>query len=150
MEDDFYDDISSELIDEIVVSRCQECGSRNMSTDGVCLSCSLQRSSGVGRPLKIERRISSRQERSEKIIMFLGIVLILLGGPGIVSMSYLHDWLRIPAPDPAYDAYETFGSVNSFVAVLGLAITAIGIFFLVVSLVIGKGAEIAQLNEALR
>lgn len=150
MDSDFVDEIASELIDDVDVLRCERCGSMGISPDGVCLSCSSSQSSRKRRPLKIERRVARLQEKNEKIAMYVGLVLIILGGPGIVSMSYLHDWLQIPAPDPTYDTYEAFGPVNTFVVMLGLIVTIFGIFFLVVSLMINKGTDRTQITEVTR
>lgn len=72
--------------------------------------------------------------RKEKILFYLGVILILLGGPGVALGSWMHDWFRIPFPGPEFDAYEVFGEVNRFVAVLGLIILIIGIVFLIFSL----------------
>ncbi len=111
--------------------------------------CSTENRSWTQRHLKKEGMVGSRsQERGEKFTMYFGLVLIALGGPGIVAASYLHDWLSIPAPGPAFNTYESFGPVNTFVAMLGLAITVIGILFLVVSLKISKKMDRAQLPES--
>lgn len=149
MKEDFFDESSSDLEDDIAISRCENCGSRNVSPDGVCLLCSTEHGFRTKRQSKKERIVGSRsQERREKLTMYFGVVLIVLGGPGIVAASYLHDWLRIPAPGPAFDTYESFGPVNSIVAILGLTITVIGILFLVVSFMIAKRIDRAQLRES--
>jgi hypothetical protein len=72
--------------------------------------------------------------KREKILFYLGVILILIGGPGVAMGSWLHDWLRIPFPGPEYNAYDVFGPVNRFVAMLGLIMLIIGIVFLILSL----------------
>lgn len=72
--------------------------------------------------------------RREKILFYLGVILILVGGPGVALGSWMHDWLRIPFPGPEYAAYDVFGPINRFVAVLGLIVLIIGIVFLILSL----------------
>lgn len=72
--------------------------------------------------------------RREKVLFYLGLILILVGGPGIALGSWLHDWLRIPFPSAEYSAFDVFGPVNRFVAVLGLVVMIIGIVFLILSL----------------
>lgn len=78
--------------------------------------------------------IVEKAGRKEKILFYLGMILILLGGPGVALGSWLHDWFRIPLPGPEYDSYNVFGPVNVFVATLGLIILIIGIVFLIFSL----------------
>ncbi len=148
MEEDFFDELSSDQEDDMAAYSCKNCGSSYVSPNGVCMLCSTENRSWIHRHPKKEGIVSSRsQERREKLTMYFGLVLIVLGGPGIVAASYLHDWLSIPAPSPAFNTYEAFGPVNSFVAILGLAITVIGIFSLVVSLMISKKMDRAQLPE---
>ncbi len=72
--------------------------------------------------------------RREKLLFYLGVILILVGGPGVALGSWLHDWFRIPFPGPEYSSYDVFGPVNRFVAVLGLVVLIIGIIFLILSL----------------
>ena len=72
--------------------------------------------------------------RREKLLFYLGGILILVGGPGVAMGSWVHDWFRIPFPGPEYHAYDVFGPVNRLVAMLGLIILIIGIVFLILSL----------------
>jgi len=72
--------------------------------------------------------------RREKLLFYLGMILILVGGPGVALGSWLHDWFRIPFPGPEYSSYDVFGPINRFVAVLGLVVLIIGIIFLILSL----------------
>ncbi len=69
--------------------------------------------------------------RRERILFYLGIILILIGGPGIALGSWLHDWLRIPVGG---DAFDVFGQVNRFVAAVGLVVLIVGIILLILSL----------------
>lgn len=68
----------------------------------------------------------------EKLLFYMGILLILLGGPAIALGSWLHDVLRIPFGE--YTAFEVFGPVNRLVSALGLIVLIVGIVFLVLSL----------------
>jgi len=72
--------------------------------------------------------------RKEKVLFYLGLILILVGGPGVSLGSWMHDWFKIPIPGPEYDSYNVFGPVNVLVATLGLIILIIGIVFLIISL----------------
>lgn len=68
----------------------------------------------------------------EKLLFYMGILLILLGGPAIALGSWLHDILRIPFGE--YAAFDVFGPVNRLVSALGLIVLIVGIVFLVLSL----------------
>ncbi|MCK4443547.1 MAG: hypothetical protein KAW09_03320 [Thermoplasmata archaeon] len=72
--------------------------------------------------------------RKEKILFYLGVILILVGGPGVALGSWMHDWFRIPFPSSEYDAFDVFGPINRIVALVGLVILIIGIVFLILSL----------------
>jgi hypothetical protein len=69
--------------------------------------------------------------RREKILFYLSIMLILLGGPGIALGSWLHDILRIPILGDTYDA---FGWMNKLFASAGLLVLIVGIILLILSL----------------
>jgi len=75
----------------------------------------------------------------EKFLFYTGIVLILLGGPGVALGSWLHDVLRIPYAN--YNAFDVFGPVNRLVAALGLIILIVGIVFLILSLRLSRPVE---------
>ncbi|MFQ6061352.1 MAG: hypothetical protein ACE5KV_08715 [Thermoplasmata archaeon] len=136
---DIEDNSSLSLVDDFPSERCEKCGSRVISTDGVCLFCDSTKHPPKKRSVKRIKSEASQPERLEKITMYLGMILIAAGGPGIALLSYLHDWFRLPFPSPEYDAYEAFGQVNFLVAVVGLIVLTVGIFLLVVSLKAGKG-----------
>lgn len=69
--------------------------------------------------------------RREKILFYISIVMILLGGPGMALGSWLHDVLKIPIGG---EAYEAFGWVNKLFASAGLLILIVGILLLILSL----------------
>jgi|GEM_PF-5411617 len=75
----------------------------------------------------------------EKLLFYMGILLILLGGPAIALGSWLHDILRIPFGE--YTAFDVFGPVNRLVSALGLIVLIVGIVFLVLSLRLSRPAE---------
>lgn len=68
----------------------------------------------------------------EKFLFYTGILLILLGGPGIALGSWLHDVLRISVMN--YNAFDAFGSVNRLVVAVGLIVMVVGVVFFILSL----------------
>src|SRR5512136_302969 len=75
----------------------------------------------------------------EKLLFYAGIVLILLGGPGIALGSWLHDVLRISVLN--YNAFDVFGPVNRLVLALGLIVMIVGVVFLILSLRLTRPSE---------
>lgn len=74
----------------------------------------------------------SRSGLREKLLFYVGIVLILLGGPGIALGSWLHDVLRVSILN--YDAFDVFGPMNRLVLAVGLITMIVGVVFLILSL----------------
>lgn len=66
-----------------------------------------------------------------KLLFYAGVILVLVGGPGIALGSWLHDILRIPFGGSAYDV---FGPVNRVVSAAGLIVLVVGIVLLIVAL----------------
>ena len=75
----------------------------------------------------------------EKFLFYTGILLILLGGPGIALGSWLHDAFRISVLN--YNAFDAFGSVNRMVVAVGLIVMIVGIVFFILSLRLSRPAE---------
>lgn len=75
----------------------------------------------------------------EKFLFYAGIVLILLGGPGIALGSWLHDVLRISVMN--YDSFDVFGAVNRLVVAVGLIVMIVGIVFFILSLRLSRPSE---------
>lgn len=78
----------------------------------------------------------------EKFLFYTGILLILLGGPGIALGSWLHDALRISVLN--YNAFDAFGSVNRMVVAVGLIVMIVGIVFFILSLRLSRPNEPEQ------
>ncbi len=76
---------------------------------------------------------AEKARRGNRRLFIIGVLLVLIGGPGISFGSYLHDLLKIPFPS-GYDAWETFGWVNKTVATVGIVILVIGIVLLILSI----------------
>ena len=75
----------------------------------------------------------------EKLLFYAGIVLILLGGPGIALGSWLHDVLRISVMN--YNAFDVFGGVNRLVMAAGLIVVIVGVVLFILSLRFSRPAE---------
>ena len=108
------------------LAECSSCGAKVRADAMECPQCgeifSEDLLKGVSEGEKAGRR--------EKMIFYLGIVLILAGGPGIALGSLLHDTLQIPVIGSAYDE---FGWVNRIVAAVGLVILIVGVVFMILS-----------------
>src|SRR2546426_3832700 len=81
----------------------------------------------------------------EKFLFYIGIFLILLGGPGIALGSWLHDEMRIGVGE--FQAFDVFGPWNRLVAAVGLIVLIVRVVVLILSLPFsrppgfGKGRE---------
>jgi hypothetical protein len=84
----------------------------------------------------------------EKLLFYMGIFLILLGGPGIALGSWLHDTLRIGIGE--YQAFDVFGPWNRLVAAVGLIVLIVGIVFLILSLRLSRPSEVEKELDTLR
>jgi len=76
----------------------------------------------------VARRVNLRRDR---FFFFTGLVLLLVGGPGLVAGTYAHDSLRLPLMGNAYDA---FGWVNQTALWIGIIVFVVGFVFLLLSL----------------
>jgi hypothetical protein len=75
--------------------------------------------------------IDSARLRRDRILFYSGLVLLLLGLPGLILSSWAHDIARMPLVGEAYDAW---GWINQTFALLGLFLAVFGGIFLAVSL----------------
>jgi hypothetical protein len=74
---------------------------------------------------------AEKGSRLERILFYLGLGLVMVGGPGIAMGSWLHDVLSIPIGG---DAFSVFGPLNRFVAIIGLVVLIVGIVVLIISI----------------
>lgn len=74
----------------------------------------------------------SKEEKSSRWLFWSGIILVIVGGPGIALGSWLHDILQVPIAD--YDNFDSFGWANKLVSSVGIVILVIGIILLILSL----------------
>ncbi len=85
--------------------------------------------------------------RRDRLLFFLGLVLLLAGGPGLVAGSVAHDALRVPVIGNAYDA---FGWVNQTALGVGVVLLIVGVMFLFLSLRGGVVSEAEAREIGLR
>ena len=104
--------------------QCPMCGSAVPPEAVECPSCS--------EPLSPEAfEVRGQMSKKSKLLFYSGVLLVLIGGPGVALGSWLHDILKIPIG--TYDSWE-WGWVNSLVAAVGIVILVIGIILLILSL----------------
>ena len=81
--------------------------------------------------------------KRDRFLFYVGLVLFLVGGPGLVVGTFAHDSLRVPVGGGAYDA---FGWVNQTALGIGIVLLLVGIMFLFLALRGGIVSE-AQARE---
>jgi len=69
--------------------------------------------------------------KRDRFLFYIGLILFLLGGPGLAVGTYAHDVMRVPVGGNAFDA---FGWVNQTVLGVGVVALLIGIVFLILGL----------------
>jgi hypothetical protein len=102
------------------------CGSNVPDDAEECPKC--------GEPFTAEALASTTEkaERGSKGLFIAGVILCLLGGPGVALGSYIHDVLGISIA--GYDNFESFGWANQLVSTVGIIILVVGIILLILSL----------------
>lgn len=109
------------------VAECPSCGAEVPLDAKECPSCGEIFSEDLLQTAEEEPKPS----KLEKVMFYGGVVLVLLGGPGIALGSWLHDVLHIPIIGTAY---ATFGPLNRLFAAAGLLVLLAGIILLILSL----------------
>ena len=107
-------------------SSCPRCGEPVPANAIECPNCEEPFS-----PEAFETR-ASKEEKGSKRLFWLGVILVLVGGPGIALGSWLHDVLYISIAN--YDNFESFGWANRLVSAVGIIILVVGIIMLILSL----------------
>ena len=127
-------------------TECSRCGELFEGFPGIDDPAASQRSEPE--PSLDESQESGRAGFREKLLFYMGIFLILLGGPGIALGSWLHDTLRIGVGE--YQAFDVFGPWNRLVAAVGLIVLIVGIVFLILSLRLSRPSEVEKELDTLR
>ena len=107
-------------------SSCPMCGESVPANAIECPNCEEPFS-----PEAFENKASD-EEKGSKRLFWLGLILVLVGGPGIALGSWLHDLLNISIAN--YDNFASFGWANRLVSSVGIIILVVGIILLILSL----------------
>ena len=118
---------------------CPMCGTAVLADAIECPSCGEPFS-----PEAFELKEASENKKS-RVLFYSGVILVLVGGPGVAFGSWLHDWLQIPIAN--YDNFDSFGWANKLVATVGIIILVIGIILLILSLPRIKSEETIKDEE---
>lgn len=108
------------------LAECSSCGAKIPADAKECPQCGEV----FSEELLEEAGKGTKSGRRERLMFYLGIILVLAGGPGLAFGSLLHDSLRIPVVGNAFDQ---FGWVNRIFAAVGLVLLIVGIVFLILS-----------------
>lgn len=119
---------------------CPMCGAAVPDDAIECQNCGEPFSPEAFEPRETE------EEKKSKWLFYIGIILVLVGGPGVAFGSYLHDLLQVPIAD--YDNFDSFGWANQLVAVVGIVILVIGIILLILSLPSMKSQKVQRDEES--
>ena len=85
--------------------------------------------------------------RRQKLLLYLGLFLMLAGGPGIAIFSWLHDVLHISVMN--YDSFTVFGPMNRLVVAVGITVTIVGISLFILALRFARPtAEELEIRES--
>ena len=78
-----------------------------------------------------KKRITEASLLRDRIVFYISLVLIVLGGLYFALGSYLHDLLRVPIVGTAF---TVFGPVNVLYALVGAAILFLGLVLFAASI----------------
>lgn len=105
---------------------CPMCGTTVPEGEDECPKC--------GEPFTPEALNAAvkKEMKGSKWLFLTGLILVLIGGPGVALGSWLHDLLRVTVA--GYDNFDSFGWANRLVSVVGIIILVVGIILLILSL----------------
>ena len=85
--------------------------------------------------------------RRDRTLFYVGLILLLLGGPGLLLGTFAHDILRVPVLG---SQFEGFGWLNLIALTVGIALAAIGAALLALGLRGGvlSEPEVAELSKS--
>ena len=109
-----------------VVTACPMCGAKVPEGAAECPNCEEPFT-----PEAFEATLE-KEEKGSKWMFWTGLILVIIGGPGVALGSWLHDLLNISIAN--YDNFDSFGWANRLVASVGMIILVVGIIMLILSL----------------
>ncbi len=107
--------------DVTTMGKCPVCGAEIPLDATVCPEC--------GEEFDMEEE--STRERN-RLLIIGGVIVALIGGPGLALGSYIHDVMQIDIA--GYDNFYSFGWMNRFVATAGIIITIVGLLMVIIGL----------------
>jgi len=108
------------------LAECSSCGAKIPTDAKECPQCGE-----IFSPELLQEAMeASSSRRRERLVFYLGLLFVILGGPGMALGSLLHDVMRVPVLGSAYD---DFGWLNRTFAAIGLVILIVGVVFLMLS-----------------
>jgi hypothetical protein len=91
-------------------------------------------------PLQMSRR-------RQRLLLYVGLFLMLVGGPGIAIFSWLLDVLHISVMN--YDSFTVFGPMNRLVVAIGIIVAIVGIALFILALRFARPtAEELEIRES--
>jgi hypothetical protein len=78
-----------------------------------------------------EARVSKASLLRDRILFYVSLALMTVGGLGFALGSYLHDLLRVPIVG---EAYYVFGPINVLYALVGAVLLFVGLALFYISL----------------
>lgn len=127
--------------EEEIEASCPFCSARIPSDAEKCPLCSFDFETDVvdeftkklqlPKPKKPKPVDKLKNLRRDKILFYIGMILIMIGGYWLAFGSWFHDIFRVPIIG---DSYDVFGWINVYFAVAGFIVLFIGLAFLLLSL----------------
>ena len=120
-------EISNSEQGETETVSCPTCGESIPASADECPKC--------GEALAVEKAEETKPEKAPKkrnLLLWVGILLVFLGGPGIAVGSWLHDFLKIPIG--TYNNFDSFGWVNRLVSAVGTIVLLVGLLVLAIAI----------------
>ena len=121
-------EISAKDVSGEASEKCPTCGKDTPPGAKECPSCGEAIS-----PETAEAVEEQEPPKKTNWIFWSGLILVLMGGPGIAVGSWLHDLLKINFPS-GYDSWSVFGWVNKLTAAVGIILLLVGMLVLAVSI----------------
>ena len=103
------------------MGKCPVCGAKIPLDATVCPECGEE----------FDMEDGTTREKS-RLLIIGGIIVALIGGPGLALGSYIHDIMQIDIA--GYDNFYSFGWANRFVATAGIIITIVGLLMIIIGL----------------